>query len=278
MSLFNPLHHPICFEPPARVAPTAWLGHVPFAMLSIELLKPRIVVELGTHYGVSYCAFCQAVERLGTSTRLYAIDTWQGDEHAGAYGADVLADLRAHHDPLYGDFSELVQSTFDDALNRFDDGSVDLLHIDGLHTYEAVRHDYEVWLPKVSERGVIMFHDTQPRGIDFGVWRLWAELTARHPQRHFEFRHASGLGVLLAGRRWAEEASPFGDFTGPSAPLVAELFRRLGEDTTIGERLAQAEAMVHRLREQIIDFDRSPSYRLGRALTSPLRKLRARSG
>lgn len=273
MTTFNPLHHPICFETPARVAPTAWLGHVPFAMLLVELLKPRVVVELGTFHGVSYCAFCQAAKHLGTPARLYAVDTWRGDEHSGVLGASVLADLRAHHDRLYGDFSELVQSTFDDARGRFADGSIDLLHIDGLHTYKAVRHDYETWLPKMSERAVILFHDTQARHGDFGVWRLWAELKARHPQRHCEFPHSSGLGVLLVGRGWAEGTSPLGEFVEAAAasPLVAEFFRRVGGS----EQVAHKDAMIQQLREQIADFDCSPSYRLGRALTFPLRKLRA---
>ena len=72
---------------------------------------------------------------------------WEGDSQAGAVTPEDLAKIKGHHDPLYGSFSEMVRSTFDGGLNYFADGSVDLLHIDGFHSYEAVRHDFEMWLP-----------------------------------------------------------------------------------------------------------------------------------
>src|SRR6266436_7017041 len=155
----NLLEHPICFTQPSRLAVSAWVGHIPFAFFLIDVLRPKAILELGTHYGVSYCAFCQAVKELGTDTRCYAVDTWQGDVHAGMYGPEVLIDLEEHHNPLYGSFSRLIQSTFDDALGYFPDRTFDLLHIDGLHTYEAVKKDFHNWLPKMTDRGILLFHD-----------------------------------------------------------------------------------------------------------------------
>lgn len=197
MKTINPLDHPICLSAPTRLTDSAWTEHVPFAYLCVDMLRPRLLVELGTYTGLSYCAFCDAVKQLDLGTRCFAVDTWEGDEHAGLYRLGVLEELREFHDPQYGGFSELVQSTFDNAVHRFLNGTIDLLHIDGLHTYEAVKHDFETWLPKLSNRAIVLFHDTNVREKGFGVWRLWEELRKRYPE--FEFYHGYGLGVLKVG-------------------------------------------------------------------------------
>lgn len=200
---FNPLDYPIAFTEPKRISPqSAWITHIPFAYALVQMLRPRTIVELGVHQGDSYCAFCQAVSTLGLATKCYGIDTWRGDAHAGFYPEQVLAALRSHHDPAYGSFSTLVQASFDEALPGFDRGSIDFLHIDGFHTYEAVRHDFDTWLPKMTDRGVIIFHDTVVRHKDFGVWKLWEEISPRHPS--FNFEHGAGLGILAVGRHAPE--------------------------------------------------------------------------
>ena len=186
------------FMRPSRIGvQSAWYGHVPFAQWLVANTAPRVIVELGSHNGVSYAAFCEAAVRAGLPVRCAAIDTWQGDEHAGFYGDDVYHDLKRFHDPRYGGFSTMMRMTFDAARPFFADGSLDLLHIDGLHTYEAVRHDWETWRTALSDRAVVLFHDVNERQGDFGVWRLWDELRAEYPS--FTFLHSHGLGVLAVG-------------------------------------------------------------------------------
>jgi len=194
---FNPLDSKLLYRLPTRMQKkSSWNEHIPLAMFLVEILQPRVIVELGTQRGVSYCAFCQAVDELKLGTRCYAVDTWVGDEHAGMYKESVYQDLREFH-RRYEGFSTLLRMTFDEALPRMANGSVDLLHIDGLHFYDAVKKDYESWLPKMSERGVVIFHDTTERARGFGVHQLWAEMAPKFPS--FNFEHGHGLGILAVG-------------------------------------------------------------------------------
>jgi GT2 family glycosyltransferase/glycosyltransferase involved in cell wall biosynthesis len=193
----------LCFDRPFYLSGrSAWAEHIPFAFTLIEKVKPRIFVELGTHYGDSYCGFCQAISKTALDCQAYAVDTWQGDEHAGYYGQDVFNQLRAQHDGPYASFSRLLRETFDEAATYFSPASVDLLHIDGLHTYEAVKHDFETWLPLLSDQAVVLFHDINVRENNFGVWRLFDELATKYPT--FRFDHSHGLGVVAVGSQIPE--------------------------------------------------------------------------
>jgi hypothetical protein len=141
------------FWTPSRIgAMSAWWGHVPFAHWLIAALRPNVVVELGTHNGVSFAAFCEAMQRGNIPGRCYAVDTWKGDAHAGYYDESVFQNLSTFNLTHYGAFSELIRLTFDEAVAYFPNESIDLLHIDGLHTYEAVSRDFQNWLPKLSNR------------------------------------------------------------------------------------------------------------------------------
>ena len=215
----NPIDHAVCLTVPDRRVPSHWIEHIPFAMWLTSALRPRVLVELGTYSGASYCAFCQAIAALDLPTRAFAVDTWKGDPHNGPNTPEVLDDLRRHHDLRYARFSTLLQMDFDEAVSRFADKEIDLLHIDGYHTYEAVRHDFETWRSKLSDRGIIVFHDVVERFADFGVWRFWDEITAQYPS--FTVLHEHGLGILAVGtdvpdevRRTPRSSRP-GDRAGP---------------------------------------------------------------
>lgn len=247
---------------------SAWVSHIPFAFWIIDALQPCVLVELGTWGGISYCAFCQAVDELKLPTACYAVDTWQGDPHTGPYGEAVFSRLAAYHNARYAGFSNLIRSSFDAALQHFPDRSVDLLHIDGYHTYEAVKHDFDTWLPKLSPRGVVLFHDTNVRYADFGVWRFWSEVTQSYPG--FEFLHGYGLGVLAVGDEMPE---PLRWLVRDRASVphetaeIREFFSRLGQFTSDEAALSIREQGVQRQLEDMLSS-------VSRRVTAPLRRFK----
>ncbi len=228
--------------------PWSWAGHIPFAMWIVKECRPNLLVELGSHSGHSYFSFCQSARQFSPETKCYAVDTWAGDHQTGFYGEEIFRDVSQHNERLYRDFSTLLRMRFDEALSLFADRSIDLLHIDGLHTYEAVRHDFETWLPKMSARGVVLFHDIAVKRDDFGVWKLWTELSALYPNLSFD--HSFGLGVLLVGDQQDETmrilAALCREQTGRS--LVKGLFAEAGRRTEL-----QTEVSIkdHHIKERI---------------------------
>lgn len=246
--------NPGMFIRPHDTPPSAWIGHIPFAAWLVNAHAPSTIVELGTHHGTSYLAFCQAVQEAGLQTRCFAVDTWQGDEHAGAYPDQVFTELRQVHQARYAAFSQLMRMTFDEAVSYFDNGSVDLLHIDGLHTYDAVKHDFETWLPKLSDRGIVLFHDTCVRERGFGVWKFFSEVSERFPA--YEFGHTHGLGVLAVGGD-AEELIEGLRSADTASRLVNNLFERLGRGANDAHDLQVLRGALQDAHRQIAGLGQS---------------------
>ena len=175
---------------------SAWAGHVFFAYDFIRNVKPSRVVELGTHLGHSFFSFCQAAKDEKSDIELNAIDTWKGDDQSGFYGEDVFEAVKKIKSTCYLEQKvNLIRKTFNGALTSFSDKSIDLLHIDGLHTYEAVKHDFDSWSGKVKDDGIILLHDIVVEKGDFGVYKLWDEIKKQY--KTLEFFHSNGLGILF---------------------------------------------------------------------------------
>lgn len=192
------------FDPRRRVFST-WMDHISFGYDLVEALRPQKLVELGAYNGMSFFVFCQSMIENDIEGLCYAVDSWGGDEHTGEYDESVFEDVRDHARQNYRGISYLLRMLFNEAVGHFEDESIDLLHIDGLHTYEAVQEDFNNWYPKVRPGGIIIFHDIEARQSDFGVWRFWAELEREYET--FAFQHGFGLGVLRkpGGERFSRE-------------------------------------------------------------------------
>jgi hypothetical protein len=170
----------------------SWCMHLPFAYDLMRELAPKVFVELGVKQGESYFAFCQSAAENKINVRCYGIDSWRGDVQTGNLDPEIEHEV-AKYNWRYSSFSQLKVMLFSEAVGEFADGSIDLLHIDGTHTYDEVKNDFESWLPKLTSHGVILFHDVAVRDGGFGVWKVWEEIIGERNSFLFEFGH--GLGV-----------------------------------------------------------------------------------
>lgn len=177
--------------------PSAWIGHAPFMKFVIRELKPKIFVELGVHNGFSYFVGCQAIKECGISANAFAVDHWEGDSQAGYFENSVYQGV-LQINSKYSEFSTLLKSSFSNALKSFENESIDLLHIDGFHSYESVREDFNTWLPKMSKDGIIFLHDIHVRRDTFGVYKFWEEVKENF--RTMELVGSHGLGVVFCGK------------------------------------------------------------------------------
>ena len=182
------------FEPKRMVFST-WVDHLPFAYDLVETLRPKLVVELGVYNGLSFFTFCQSMVENDIDGVAYAIDCWEGDEHTDSYDDSIFKDVQQHARQHYRGITYLLKMYFEEALQHFEDDSIELLHIDGLHTYEAVKEDFTHWYPKVKPGGIVLFHDVMAKIKDFGAWKYFEELEGEHDEI-FKFFHGFGLGVL----------------------------------------------------------------------------------
>jgi chromosome segregation ATPase len=189
------------FWRPAWLAESSCVEHVPFALWLIEAARPRLVAEVGIANAVSYFAFCQAVDRLRLDTRCYGLHTG-GD--AKAAGAEYEA-ARSYNEAQHAAFSRLSSCHVSRAPEGFSAGSIDLLHLNG--TLESME-DFDAWLPKLSDRALVLIHGIENRGSASETADLYAVLKCRYP--HFDFAQGQGLGMLGVGTQ--------------RAPLVSSLF------------------------------------------------------
>lgn len=178
---------------------SAWKGHRQFAEWLVKETQAKVIVDLGVDFGFSTFVFASAAKSHGG--QVWGIDMFEGDVQTGARNTfEFVTQKKEKHaltnlHILRGDFS-----SFASIWTR----QIDILHIDGLHTLEAVKCDFVNWSKFVPESGIVLFHDTQVQ--EYQVKDFFATLPA---DCKFEFLHSFGLGVFTRNKNLLENIKKF---------------------------------------------------------------------
>lgn len=160
----------------------------------VKKAKPKVMVEIGTANGGTLLSLIKAT----APQKIVSIDLPAG-QFGGGYAWYKI--------PLFKSFVQGGQqlhlirgdshqkSTKQQLANILHGEQIDFLLIDGDHTYEGVKQDFEMYAPLVKKGGLIAFHDIVPHAkeLNCGVDKLWNELVKQYPHQTFVENWKQGL-------------------------------------------------------------------------------------
>ncbi len=175
------------------------------AMRIFEKHKPRVILEIGTAHAGTFFLLSRAA---APDALLISLDL-PGGRYGGGYSqwkTPVYRRLlRRGQGGVFLRGNSHERAFFERVRKVLDGRAIDLLFIDGDHTYQGVRQDYEMYSTLVREGGLIAFHDVarHPEKSGCGVDRLWNEI-----KHGAEFREIiedphqgwAGIGILWKAR------------------------------------------------------------------------------
>ncbi len=224
-----------------------WWVHVPFGHWIIAAARPMRLLEIGTGDGVSFATFCQAVLRANVPAHCYAIASDADTFPAGSASVELEDTLNNR----FGALATVLKSPLHHTHDNLDDGSIDLLHIDGYHIADATEQVYTAWQRKLSENAVVLLHGVNDLSAGGSVRRLWRNLSEQYPS--FEFTHGRGLGVLAVGISVPEPIRLLCDIKqSEQIGILRNRFSQLGERWAIEAREEETKRNLNTLSGNII--------------------------
>lgn len=185
----------------ASIAPSQIRWEIVRLLELVAEVRPKVVLEIGTARGRTLFLFTRVADSEAT---IISVDLPEGP-FGGGYPRWKM--------PLYKSFAKdrqrihLIRAdshshiTLEKVKSILAGRKIDFLFIDGDHTYEGVKRDFEMYSPLVRERGMIAFHDIVPGPPENvgGVPKFWYEI--KHKFKHIEIvsdwgQGGYGIGVL----------------------------------------------------------------------------------
>ncbi len=178
-----------------------WFELVGLAHLVREI-NPKITMEIGLYQGGTIALWAQLMPPKAT---LIGVDIKLSEGIEKRIRAKMKTGQNLH---LLEADSHSIE-TKSRVLEIIGDNKLDFLFIDGDHSYEGVKKDFEDFSPLVRPGGIVAFHDIIPDfSVRFGtktdadcggVYQFWREISSHFP--HYEFieniaQDGRGIGVL----------------------------------------------------------------------------------
>jgi predicted O-methyltransferase YrrM len=161
----------------------------------LQTFAPKRSLEIGTNYGGTLFLLCTLSP---PGAKIISVDLPSG-KFGGGYPRRKIPLFRRF--PRSGQQLHLIRAdshspeTKERVLKILAGEQLDYLFIDGDHTYDGVRRDFEMYSPLVRSGGIVAFHDivTNKQESECHVVRFWSELSSRYQHREIIERPSNGL-------------------------------------------------------------------------------------
>lgn len=163
----------------------------------VNSIQPKVVVEIGSKFGGTLHIWCSL-----TKGKVVSIDLVEGIH--GGITREQFNDRNMNFLNKFSNVNFIEGNSHDEdtfkLLSKVLHGDkIDFLFIDGDHTYEGVKQDYEMYSPLVKKGGYIAFHDINDtqrhRDRNVYVGKLWNELIGEKVEFNVHADWA-GIGVI----------------------------------------------------------------------------------
>lgn len=170
---------------------------------AVKSTDPKIVVEIGTKKGGSFFIWARYLK----PKHLISIDL-PGGIHGGGFNPKKIPFLKYFLNDYKDSKVSIIlgdshkNETKEELIRTLNGSKIDFLFIDGDHTYEGVKSDFEMYKDLVKKGGLIGFHDIADteyhHKLDCYVDVLWNEIKENYEyQEFFENRDQRKYGIGL---------------------------------------------------------------------------------
>jgi hypothetical protein len=122
-------------------------------------------VEVGSWKGKSSAFMAVEIINSGKNIKFDCIDLWGGNNVDGSQNNpndNSLYDLFLNNMKPLEDYYKPFRISSYEGAKLYKDNSLDFVFIDANHSYEPLKQDIQVWLPKIKKGGIISGHDYIP--------------------------------------------------------------------------------------------------------------------
>ncbi|MEO6695005.1 MAG: class I SAM-dependent methyltransferase [Ignavibacteria bacterium] len=166
--------------------------------------KPKVIAEIGTWNGGTFYVWTRINPQ---AKKIISIDLPDG-QFGGGYDSKRIKFFKEFAydrdaSQLYFIRGDSKAKTTTDELEKILNGDkIDFLYIDGDHTYEGIKKDFEIYLNFLSNDGLIGFHDINTHKDGYGVVKFWNETKVKYRYEEFIKKDSKvmGNGLIYLGK------------------------------------------------------------------------------